>query len=554
MKIKQILLFLIILSFGGFLRFYGLFWDSGFHLQPDERFLTFVSIAMTPPHTLWQYFNPMTSSLNPFLLNFSFYVYGIFPLTLNKILAILFHTNTYSLLTFQGRVLSGFFDLLTLCFVFLFARLLNEKYIHKALFPFYAMFFYAIAVLPIQLSHFFTVDMFANFFAFSSCYFSLRFVLKNESKSLLLSALLIGLAIASKINSGLILPLNIFFISSFFLSGHVKDPKKRILKTLLLVSVYFLISYIFLRVADPYMFANSNPFNPMPHPLFRESLQILYNEYSPTTNFPPAFQWLSKTPILFSLKNIMFFGLGIPFFLCFLFGSFIIYKKYRKTYFSPLLFWCIFVFVLQAIQFAQTMRYFIFLYPFFALIAGLFATILFRRVLFLLKIIFFCTLLTWPLAFFSIYIHPNTRIAASIWINQHINPHAVILNEYWDDSLPLFQSDQNKYAILQLPVFDVDTDVKWQKMNDLVQQSDYLVLSSPRAWATIESLPQKYPKMSKWYRDLFSGKLPFKKAAEFHSYPSLSYLGIPITFPDTSAEEAFTVFDHPQVFIFQHIR
>jgi len=57
--------------------------------------------------------------------------------------------------------------------------------------------------------------------------------------------------------------------------------------------------------------------------------------------------------------------------------------------------------------------------------------------------------------------------------------------------------------------------------------------------------------MTRFYQGLFAGKLPYKKVAEFTSYPSLTYLGIPLTFPDDCAEEAFTVYDHPRVMIFK---
>jgi len=48
-----------------------------------------------------------------------------------------------------------------------------------------------------------------------------------------------------------------------------------------------------------------------------------------------------------------------------------------------------------------------------------------------------------------------------------------------------------------------------------------------------------------------SNKTNYKKVAQFTSYPSLSYLGIPVSFPDDWSEEAFTVYDHPKVMIFK---
>jgi hypothetical protein len=88
-------------------------------------------------------------------------------------------------------------------------------------------------------------------------------------------------------------------------------------------------------------------------------------------------------------------------------------------------------------------------------------------------------------------------------------------------------------------------------MNDLLASGNFLILSSNRGWGSIPTAPDKYPRMTDFYRNLFGGQSSFKKIKEFTSYPSLDYLGIPITIPDDWAEEAFTVYDHPKVIIFQ---
>jgi len=49
-------------------------------------------------------------------------------------------------------------------------------------FKYWAAFIYAIAVLPIQLSHFFAVDTFLNTFALMSVYFMLRVLFMHRDK------------------------------------------------------------------------------------------------------------------------------------------------------------------------------------------------------------------------------------------------------------------------------------------------------------------------------------------------------------------------------------
>ena len=155
-------LFLVTLAGAAVLRFYNLNWDQGTHIHPDERFLTMVGNAVKIPSSLAQYLNPQTSPLYPpNILNangtqeFGFYVYGILPITINKLLAINLGHDTYDLFTIQGRFLSALADLLALVFIYLIVRLLERKYGVPRAVRYLAPALYGICVLPIQLAHFF---------------------------------------------------------------------------------------------------------------------------------------------------------------------------------------------------------------------------------------------------------------------------------------------------------------------------------------------------------------------------------------------------------------
>ena len=59
------LVFLVLLA-GFVLRLWGVAWDQGTHLHPDERFITMVETDLKVPHSLGQYFNSDESPLSPY--------------------------------------------------------------------------------------------------------------------------------------------------------------------------------------------------------------------------------------------------------------------------------------------------------------------------------------------------------------------------------------------------------------------------------------------------------------------------------------------------------
>ncbi|MFH1561325.1 MAG: hypothetical protein ABID04_01965, partial [Patescibacteria group bacterium] len=134
---KQLFLILVLALV---LRIVGLNWDQGFHLHPDERFLTMVGTSISWPSSLGEYFDTANSPLNPYNNGFDFFVYGPLPLFLTKLVAGTFGLDNYANLNLVGRLLSALFDVGTVWLLFK---------ISKKLWP---SLFYALMVLPIQLS------------------------------------------------------------------------------------------------------------------------------------------------------------------------------------------------------------------------------------------------------------------------------------------------------------------------------------------------------------------------------------------------------------------
>ncbi|MDD2482809.1 MAG: glycosyltransferase family 39 protein [Candidatus Shapirobacteria bacterium] len=533
---KNIFLLLSILSIALFFRTIGFNWDQNQHLHPDERFLTMVLTTIKIPTSLSQYLNPQTSTLNPYNNNFSFFVYGAFPLNLVKIAGEFLNKITYDQIHFVGRGLTILADVLIVLLIYLISqKIFNQKI------ALLSSFFYSICVLPIQLSHFYTVDPFLNLFIVLSFYFLVIIKdKKNIFKKVFLLSLSFGIALSCKISAIYFLP--VIFI--YFLFIFYKNPKLLIFYGL----IFVLFTSLIFRFNQPQAFSSGNLINWNLNPQFISNLKELQS-YNQMSYYPPGIQWLKTIPLIFPLKNIILWGAGLPLGIIFILSIFYsIIKNFKskiKNYeLLIIIFWILLLFFYQGIQHVTTMRYFLPIYPFLCISSAFFIHQTKLLNLKLVKIFFFIILLIYPICFISIYLKDHTRVTASKWIYQNIPIGSTLATEYWDDSLPLFLKNKSiyDYQYQSLAIADSDSQEKISIIKDQLIKSDYIIISSNRFYLPIPRNSNIYPLTAKYYQSLFDGSLGFKQVAEFTSYP---------VFNDTSAEEAFTVYDHPKVLIFQ---
>ncbi len=125
---------------------------------------------------------------------------------------------------------------------------------------------------------------------------------------------------------------------------------------------------------------------------------------------------------------------------------------------------------------------------------------------------------------------------------------------------------------LNLQIYWDDNADKLKRFVDTLSQGDILFMSSNRQWASVTRVPERYPLTTAYYRALigcpadrdviwcynvakpgmFQGQLGYKLVAVFESFPTIDIPGVfKWEANDQFAEEAFTVYDHPKVLIFQ---
>ncbi len=120
---------------------------------------------------------------------------------------------------------------------------------------------------------------------------------------------------------------------------------------------------------------------------------------------------------------------------------------------------------------------------------------------------------------------------------------------------------------LNLEMYWDDNADKYQRFTGILDNADWIFMSSNRQWGTTTRVPERHPLTTEFYRALlgcpadkeviwcynvaepgmFDGELGFELVKTFTSYPNLGPLEINTQF----AEEAFTVYDHAKVMIFR---
>lgn len=449
---------------GAYFRFVGLDWDDGQHLHPDERFLTMVETAIRPAETLGDYFNTNQSTLNPHNVGHSFYVYGTLPIFLVRYVAEALSQTGYGEVYMIGRALSGIFDLLSVLLVFFLSYRLYRNYRLSLV----AAGFMAFAVLPIQLSHYFTVDTFSNFFSLLTIACAVLVMTANEDvvgteakeaqlepeeekpvpvsilwkadRTLvyyILFGIAFGMALATKVSTAPLIVTLLLGCAIYY--SRVPSSQRRFEGTLIFRNLVLagITTLLIFRIFQPYAFQGPGFFNVLPNERWLANLKELSLQSSGDVDFPPALQW-ARRPITFAWENMVKWGMGLPLGLLAWAGFLVMGWRILKGEWRQNLLlwgWSGAYFAWQALNFTRSMRYQMPVYPTLIIIAAWLIFFLWnvyqsrkpgiqkamKVTGAVLGVGVFVATLAWAFAFTRIYTRPVTRIEASQWIYQNIN-------------------------------------------------------------------------------------------------------------------------------------
>jgi YYY domain-containing protein len=141
----------------------------------------------------------------------------------------------------------------------------------------------------------------------------------------------------------------------------------------------------------------------------------------------------------------------------------------------------------------------------------------------------------------------------------------------WDDPIPYrvdgYDGFGGIYQGLNFDMYEDGNPNKLERFQNILDQAEYIFITSSRQWGSLPRIPVRFPMNTEYYRQLlgcpeeqsiercfnvaqpgmYEGNLGFELVETFQSDPALGVFSV----NDQFSEEAFTVYDHPKVFVFK---
>lgn len=500
---KAIFLLLFILTVTT--RFFKLDWGNGLFFHPDENNMALAISRLSPSH------------LDP-----KFYAYGQFPLYLSFFsLKAIGLSSDFTHAVYSLRFWSAVWSCLSVFFAYKIGAFLFSKKSSALTFSLFCIF----SPVLIQLAHFGTTESFLIFVSLFNFYSALKFHHRPSLSLLILSGIITGLGLGSKITTAfLTLPL------VFSLLLHLRFHHNWF-KFIFYSILYFYTSFAFFLISSPYSLIS-----------YSEFLSSMRYETSVATGSLPVFytnQFLGTTPYLFQLAKIIPYAIGLPCLILAILGLFFLPKtKKGRQHWMIILFPCLIFFLYHGQLYTKWTRFIAPIYFIFPLLATLFISHYRRFYPFLLFLV-----LIPGISFLNLYLHSDIRLTASDWIDKNLPSRSLILSESGNViDLPV---KSGSFQITHLDFYQLDSDQEvFPRLVSALYQNNYIIVPSRRIFKN--QTGSRFPLSQKYYQNLFSGQLGFQEIKKFEVFTD------PFLNPE-NAEETWTVFDRPTIRIFRKI-
>ena len=560
------------------LRLYGLDWDEGFDWtpHPDERAIMFKVVEISFPGLaeLPLLLNADESPWNP-----RWFPYGSFPLYVLKFIGV-FSEYIPGLdpndLRIPGRAVSALADVATVALVYALGAMAWSRRVGLL-----ASALTAVAVIHIQLSHFFAVDTLTALFCFATLLFLVRVARSGRLSYSLLAGVFLGLGLATKISVAPILAAYFVahFMASFGLVGS-DDSRDAPFTDRISVAVGNAVMGLLAIVAT---FLIAQPYALLDWGRFSADIIEQSEMVRRVRDYPYTRQYIDTAPYLYHIQQLSVWGLGLPLgivawagtlyvavrglriwwatgyllvgiclpaAILMAFGGFaaillassiavgallvtIPVRSVHTRITALLLSWVVPYFLITGAFDVKFMRYMIPITPFLLLFGAKMASdiwrgagrirgrIFARTALGLVGALAFAATVFYAVSYLGIYGETHSAVRAGEWIQANVSRDSLILREHWDEGVPGLHG----YEFQELELYNHDSEAKLSDMSEKLASADYILLYSNRLYGTIPRLPERYPVGREYYRMLFAGELGYELAAHFEAYPHLFGVG-----------------------------
>jgi len=465
--------------------------------------------------------------------------------------------STYENLFIVGRCINALFAGLTVVVTYaLSLRLFGKRDVALL-----AAFLLGANTFFLQLSHFYISDVPLTLFCLLAIYSSVRLAQRGYIRDYVFFGLFGGIALAFKVAAlSLFIPLFCAQIGNWVgLARSRALTVKYGLRSVLLICAATTLFFLIFFICAPFSILDWVSFSKD----LKEQLDMVSGKWIP----PYTRQYQFTTPFIYHIVQMgSSSALGWPLLLCSLGGLVAvvanqIITKRLLLCLLPVLPWLVIVFLSIAGKQVKFPRYLLPLYPLLiafgaCFVIGIRDALLKRtsKIVAWLPVIVIILITILPtFGLLGIYSNEHTYRLASAWAYENIPAGSTIVGVHWDDKVPVdlpgrpSQQYQMWSKQEELPLYEEDNDAKLKIVYEMFAKADYIIFPTDRLPGSILHAESLFPLTSNFIRLLYAEKLGFDLVETVKLTPT--FLGL--KFPNSVADESFTVYDHPRVSVFK---
>jgi YYY domain-containing protein len=549
------------------LRLYGIDWDDGADLHPDELFIAKIvlidRIRFDWPPDLGTLLDPARSGLNPRSADpatgqFREFAYGALPLwvtdaaawALSRLTGVDWNAMDHAYLV--GRAISAVLSALTILPIAALGTSLGGRGVGLM-----AALFAALAPMSIQLAHFFTTDSWLTFFVALCLLACVRAARNGRALRFAAAGAAFGLAMATK---GSVFALAVPIATALLIDARYRFDRRDTSS----VSRSLATNALAAAVSAAIAFFAFEPYALLRPQVYLQSLRTQADIVSGTFDVPFTRVYAATVPLAYQIEQFVRWGYGPAAGVLAIVGiALLLGLAIRGRSMTAIVLgsWVAVYGGVLLLADVKFLRYLEPLAPVFAVGAALALSRLGGAVRLTwprlpsvaIPLLALTLTFAWTGAFLSIYAHENPRLSASHWIYGTVPPGSNLTAEYWDDALPrtlayALSPSSFGFGTITLDLYrDLPPTEARDAIYTSISRADYVIQSSQRVESAMRAAPWRYPVQGRYFAQLADGALGFQTVAKFVRSPAVGNLAI----DDRRADESFINYDHPRVTIYE---